>query len=148
MSGVEISTEIQSSPECLISDLKTRRQDLIKVVNDGYVVALGHLLNIETPTNTSGLHLHIGVEEKYRERIYNRLAYYLPLLAFTTTNSPMRGGEYFGKSFRMKASYAIGPLIENPYYRFQDIIITKRLKTIEIRVFDPFPQLERLKNCF
>lgn len=146
MSGVEISTEVQSSVRGLLEDLKERRNDLIKVVKKGIIVPVGHLLDTDTPTNTCGLHIHLGVEKKYREEVFQRIAHYLPLIALASTNSPGRSGLYFGKSYRMESSYAIGPLSNNPYFRFQDLIITKRLKTVEIRVLDPFPQLDRLEK--
>lgn len=146
MSGVEISTDVQLSVKGLLEDLIARRNDLIKVVNDGIIVPIGHLLDTDTPTNTCGLHIHLGVEKKYREMAYQRIAHYLPLIALASTNSPGRNSLYFGKSYRMESSYAVGPLSNNPYFRFQDLIISKRLKTIEIRILDPFPQLDRLEK--
>ena len=146
MSGIEISTDVQLSVKGLLEDLKERRNDLVKVVNDGIIVPVGHLLDTDIPTNTCGLHIHLGVEKKYREAVYQRIAHYLPLISLASTNSPGRNGLYFGKSYRMESSYAIGPLRNNPYFRFQDLIISKRLKTVEIRVLDPFPQLDRLER--
>ncbi|MBT9164850.1 MAG: Glutamate--cysteine ligase [candidate division WS2 bacterium] len=146
MSGIEISTDVQLSVKGLLEDVKERRNDLIKVVNDGIIVPVGHLLDNDTPTNTCGLHIHLGVEKQYREVVYQRITHYLPLIALASTNSPGRNGLYFGKSYRMESSYAIGPLSNNPYFRFQDLIIAKRLKTVEIRVLDPFPQLDRLEK--
>lgn len=146
MSGIEISTDVQLSVKGLLEDLKERRKDLVKVVNDGIIVPVGHLLDTDTPTNTCGLHIHLGVEKKYREAVYQRIAHYLPLITLASTNSPGRNGLYFGKSYRMESSYAVGPLSNNPYYRFQDLIISKRLKTVEIRVLDPFPQFDRLEK--
>ncbi|MBT9130797.1 MAG: Glutamate--cysteine ligase [candidate division WS2 bacterium] len=146
MSGIEISTDVQLSVNGLLEDLKARRTDLIKVVDNGMILPIGHLLDTDTPTNTCGLHIHLGVEKKYREAVYQRIAHYLPLIALASTNSPGRNGLYFGKSYRMESSYAVGPLSNNPYFRFQDLIIAKRLKTVEIRVLDPFPQLDRLEK--
>jgi hypothetical protein len=62
-----------------------------------------------------------------------------------TVNAPLAKGRYFGQSFRMYHSLAVGPLVPDWNYRFQDIIFSRRLKTIEIRIFDPIWDLEKIK---
>jgi hypothetical protein len=57
----------------------------------------------------------------------------------------MADGSYYGKSFRWAEGFAIGPLREDRYYRFQDVIISKRLGTLELRLFDSTWDLERIK---
>lgn len=145
MSTVEIATCPHESPETLLSELLQRRAELAQVVDNAYIVPVGHLFDIEAPTNTGGLHLHIGVPQDQRERVYTNLAHFLPLLMLLTASSPYAGGRYFGQSYRMAHSYAIGPLREDPTYRFQDLILTRRLGTVEIRVLDPVWDVERLR---
>src|SRR3989304_7308274 len=77
MSGVEVSTGIHSSAEEAIKDLALRRKDLIEVC-PGYIVPMGHLINCDTPTNTCALQIHLKADE-HVERIYDNLAYFLPL---------------------------------------------------------------------
>ena len=146
MSGVEVSTAVHSSAADLVRDLAERRKELAGV-SGGLMVATGHLFDIDAPTNTCGLHIHVGpVDEKDLERTYSTLARFLPLLSLLTASSPLRGGRRFGQSYRVARSYAIGPLrASDKKYRFQDMIISKRLGTIELRVFDPVWDLERIR---
>lgn len=142
MSGIELATGISPDIRSLKQELIRRRQELGQVC-EGLILPLGHLLNYKSPSRTCALHIHIG-NSPYRSRAYLNLAYFLPLLALFTVNSPCAGGRYFGQSYRIFQSPFIGPLKEDPWYRFQDIIISRRLKTIEIRIFDSTWDLERL----
>lgn len=143
MGGVEINTGRHTSIELLLEDFIQRRKDLMEVV-EGLIIPLGHLIDTEAPTCTCAFQIHIG-ELNRKEVAYNNLAYFLPVLMLLTANSPLVREKYFGKSYRIAHGYAIGPLREDPTYRFQDLILSKRLKTIEIRVPDPTWDLERIK---
>lgn len=145
MSSVEIATRPHTDLEALLLELQMRRADLAQAAGQAYLVPVGHLFDLESPTNTGGLHLHIGVAPERRETVYANLAYFLPLLILLSASSPYAGGRYFGPSYRVAHSFAIGPLRSNPYYRFQDLIISRRLGTIEIRVFDPIWDMARLR---
>lgn len=142
MSGVEISTATHSDVPSLLDDLVGRRYDLISFC-EGLIVPLGHLINYDAPTNACALQIHVG-GIKNKERAYKNLAYFLPLLTLLTVNSPGVNGEYYGQSFRIDKSYAIGPFQDDWEYRFQDIIYAKRLGTIELRIFDPVWDLDRI----
>ncbi|MDH7602967.1 MAG: glutamate-cysteine ligase family protein [Armatimonadota bacterium] len=143
MSGVEISTAIYSDPDAVVDDLARRRADLAQVAS-GLIVPVGHLLDIDAPSNTCAIHVHIdGVPDK--RRLYRNILHFLPVLCLFTANSPMVAGSYFGKSYRMHASYAIGPIKSDWTIRFQDVIFSKRLKTIELRVCDPCWDLTRVR---
>jgi len=143
MSGVEISTDIHSDVSSLIDDFTRRRDDLISFC-EGLIVPLGHLINYCTPTNTCAFQIHVG-GIKDKTRAYNNLVHFLPLLALLTMNSPGTCGGYFGQSFRIAKSFAIGELRDDWKYRFQDIIYAKRLGTIELRIFDPTWDLSRIR---
>lgn len=143
MSGIEIATRQHSTPQELFEDLLKRREELSSVC-EGLIVPLGHLINYQTPTNVCALQIHVG-EVKDQRKVYNNLAYFLPVLTLLTINAPHAGGKYFGQSFRIATSYAIGPLKEDWTARFQDIILAKRLNTIELRIFDPTWDLERIR---
>ncbi len=145
MSSVEIATRPHRDIDSLINDLLARRRDLAQAAGQAYLVPVGHLFDIESPTNTGGLHLHIGVAPERRASVYANLAYFLPLLMALSASSPYAGGRYFGQSYRMARSFAIGALRGDPYYRFQDLIISRRLGTIEIRALDPIWRAERLR---
>lgn len=143
MSGVEISTAVHSDIPSLINDLVCRRKDLVGLC-EGLIVPLGHLINFYAPTNTCAFQIHVG-GIKDIERAYRNLAYFLPLLTLLTVNSPGADGNYYGQSFRIDKSFAIGLLRDDWEYRFQDIIYAKRLGTIELRIFDPTWDLERVR---
>lgn len=146
MSGVEISTGRHASPESAVSDLTQRRADLARACRAPGVllVPVGHLLDRDTPTNVCGLHIHVGLPPAQRMQGYRRLAPYLPFLALITASSPCRRGSFYGPSYRMVAGYATGPLRQDHMYRFQDLIISRRLGTVEARLFDPVWDLGRV----
>jgi gamma-glutamyl:cysteine ligase YbdK (ATP-grasp superfamily) len=144
MSSVEIATRPHSDLDALLADLQARRADLIRAAGDAYLVPVGHLFDLESPTNTGGLHIHIGVAPERRDTVYANLAYFLPLLMLLSASSPYAAGRYFGQSFRIAHSFAIGALRSDPYYRFQDLIFARRLGTIEIRALDPVWDMQRL----
>lgn len=143
MGGVEIATGIHDNLAGLLANLKVRRKDLIESC-EALIVPLGALLNLQSPTNTCAFQVHIGQLDD-REKTYQNLAYFLPLLTLLAINAPAAGGKYFGQSYRMLNSFAVGPLTGDPEERFQDIIISRRLGTIELRVFDPIWDLERIR---
>lgn len=143
MSGVEVSTGVHDCPDSLVDDLAERRKDLASVAT-GLVVPAGHLLEYDTPSNVCGLQMHVGATDD-RDRTYANIAHFLPLLMLLTANSPARNAERFGKSYRIYNSFAIGPLRRDRTTRFQDIIYSKRLGTIEVRVCDPTWDLNRVR---
>jgi hypothetical protein len=143
MSCVEVSTSVCEDIDELLEDLKLRRKELCGVC-DGLIVPMGHLMNSDAPTNTAALQIHLSGMNDW-EKTYANLVHFLPVLALISANAPAANRSYFGKSFRMARSFAVGPLSGNPYNRFQDIIFAKRLNTLEIRVFDPFWDLERME---
>lgn len=143
MGGVEISAATNQDVEALADDLARRRADLCSVTS-GLIVPVGHLFTYQTPTNTCAIHVHIsGVED--RRRLYGNLVHFLPVLPLFTINSPMAASEYFGQSYRIAKAWAIGPIQTNWKHRFQDIILSKRLGTVELRVFDPCWDLNRIR---
>ncbi len=143
MGGVEIATGVHHNIDSLLNDLKLRRKDLTEV-SLALIVPLGSLLNLSSPTNTCAFQIHLSQLDN-KERVYRNLVYFLPLLTLLTINAPAVGGKYFGQSYRIFHSFAVGPLKNDREERFQDIIISKRLGTIELRVFDPTWDLERIK---
>jgi hypothetical protein len=144
MSCVEISTGVHDDPDELLEDLVKRRGELGSAIGTrGLVVPLGHLLQDDAPTNVAALQFHVGAPD--RERAYRNLGYALPLLALLSADSPGAAGTRFGQSYRMARGFAVGPLLEDPTVRFQDLIVSKRLGTIEIRVLDPIWDLGRVR---
>lgn len=144
MSSVEITTGVHTSVQGLIEDLKKRRKEFAKATEGAMVVPVGSLFTLSSPSNTSGLHVHVGVPTQQRQRVFNNIAHFMPVLAVASASSPYADGEYFGLSYRMARPHALGPLREDNEYRFQDLIVTKRLGTIEVRVLDPMPEIERM----
>lgn len=145
MSGIEVATGIHSDAKAMVGELKSRRRELDGVVTDGLIVPIGHLINMVTPTNVCALQFHIG-GVKDQTKVYDNLLHFLPVLVLLTINAPYAGRKYFGQSFRMAESFAIGPILPDRTERFQDIIVSKRLKTIEIRVFDPVWDIRRVET--
>jgi hypothetical protein len=142
MSGVEVATQVHSDSTGLLEDLSGRRRELASV-SEGLIAPIGHLINLSTPSNVCALQMHVGGVRDL-ELAYNNLAYFLPVLTLLTINAPYAGGVYMGQSFRMAHGFAIGKLKEDPLDRFQDIIIAKRLGTIELRVLDPVWDFNRV----
>jgi len=143
MGGVEISASANDDVEMLADDFARRRADLASVTS-GLIVPVGHLFDYETPTNTCAIHIHIGgVSDK--KRLYGNIVHFLPVLALFTMNSPMAASKYFGQSYRIANSWAIGAIKPDWKYRFQDIILSKRLGTIELRVSDPCWDINRVR---
>jgi gamma-glutamyl:cysteine ligase YbdK (ATP-grasp superfamily) len=145
MSSVEIATRPHTDIDALLEELRTHRAALADAAGDAYIVPVGHLFDLDAPTNTAGLHIHVGVPAERRQTVYANLAYFLPLLILLSASSPYAGGRSFGQSYRVASSFAIGALRDDPYYRFQDLILARRLGTIEIRACDPIWDLERLR---
>ncbi len=144
MSCVEVSTGVHDEVDGLVADLVGRRRDLAKAIGaDGLVVPLGHLLQYDAPTNTAALQMHVGAPD--RELAYDNLTHFLPLLAVLCADSPAAGGVRFGQSYRMAKGFAVGALGDDPTVRFQDLIVSKRLGTIEVRVLDPVWDLTRVR---
>jgi hypothetical protein len=145
MSSVEIATRPHAAIDALLGELRTHRAALADAAGDAYLVPVGHLFDLDALTNTAGLHIHIGAPAERRHIVYANLAHFLPLLILLSASSPYAGGRYFGQSYRVASSFAIGALRDDPYYRFQDLILSRRLGTIEIRACDPIWDLERLR---
>jgi len=143
MSGLEVATDICHSPLEVITQLRELRAELSKIAM-GYIVPLGHLIQIDAPTNVCALQIHIGGSEDI-ERTYDNIAHFLPAIMLMTANAPFRMGERFGQSYRLAVGYATGPLTGDRFYRFQDLIISKRLGTIEVRALDPVTCTSRIK---
>lgn len=143
MSGVEFSTGVHTTVEGLLKDFSAQRRRLARVV-DGLIVAAGHLLQFHTPTSVCSLQLHLG-RLPDKDRAYNNIAWFLPLVSLITANAPAANLSRMGKSVRIQNSFAIGPLRQDRYYRFQDLIYSRRLGTIEVRIADPCPDMERIR---
>ena len=143
MSGVEVATRVHDDPDELVDDLAGRRADL-SAVSEGLIAPIGHLINLSTPTNVCALQLHVGGVNDISVA-YGNLVHFLPVLNLLAINAPYAGGVYFGQSFRLAHGYSVGKLKDDPYYRFQDIIISKRLGTIELRSPDPVWDLARIR---
>ncbi|MBX6350031.1 MAG: hypothetical protein IRZ11_00795 [Clostridia bacterium] len=138
MSGVEIATAPAPSPDEAVSALALARRALAERT-DGWMVAMGALPGLLLPTNTCGLHVHVGGLPD-RLAAYRRLARFLPLILCALQNSP----DGRRPSYRLARSYAIGPLTGDPADRFQDLILPRRLPTVEIRAFDSTADLARI----
>lgn len=143
MSGIEFSTGVHTTVEGLLEDFSSQRRRLARVA-DGLIVAAGHLLQFQTPTSVCGLQLHLG-RLPDKDRAYRNIAYFLPLVSLITANSPAANLHRMGRSVRIQNSFAIGPLRPDRHYRYQDLIYSRRLGTIEVRIADPCPNMERIR---
>lgn len=146
MGSIEMATGVHEQIEHLLSDLMERRTEFALAAKGGMIVPVGALFTLESPTNTASTHVHVGVPQGERARVYDNLAYFAPVLAVAAANSPWAAGKEFGLSYRMAQPGCLGPLREDREYRFQDVIVSKRLGTIELRVFDPIPEIFRLRE--
>lgn len=143
MSSVEISTPIHAHPATLLASALSRRRELSRALPAGLMVPLG-LLPGSDGFHTAGLHLHVGVAPSLLATAYGNIARYLPVLTHASASSPWWKGQPSGSLSRVAHSFALGPLTPDPLARFQDLIVTRRLGTIELRVLDPVWEPERL----
>ena len=143
MSTVEISTGVHAGPDTLLNEVFARRAQLSAATRSGLIAPVGMLIQ-DDPYHTAGLHLHLGVAPGQRERAYRNVARFLPVLVLASASSPWRGRARYGQSYRVHASFALGPLREDRLYRFQDLIVTRRLGTLELRALDPVWERARL----
>lgn len=146
MGSIEMATGVHDQIEHLLSDLMERRTEFARAAHGGMIVPVGALFTLQSPTNTASSHVHVGVPASERGRVYENLAYFAPVLAVAAANSPWSAGKEFGLSYRMAQPGCLGPLREDREYRFQDVIVSKRLGTIEMRIFDPMPEMYRLRE--
>jgi hypothetical protein len=146
MGSIEVATGVHERIEELLGDVLERRTEFARAARGGMIVPVGELFTMSSPSNTASTHVHIGVPKAERPRVFANLAYFVPVLAVAAANSPWAGGKNFGLSYRMAQPGCLGPLREDPEYRFQDLIISKRLGTIELRIFDPIPEFYRLRE--
>jgi hypothetical protein len=144
MSALEVSTRVCNTVPELMAEVVARRLDVMQVCPTGLIAHVG-MIPRDDPYNTAGMHIHVGVPETERQRVYANLVRFLPILALASSSSPWKGAEPYGQSYRMHASYALGNLQSNPLERFQDLILTRRLATLELRVLDPVWDLKRLE---
>ena len=143
MSSVEISTPIHAHPTTLLASALSRRRELSRALPAGLMVPLG-LLPGSDEYHTAGLHIHVGVAPERLATVYGNIARYLPMLAHASASSPWWKRQPSGPLSRVAHSFALGPLTPDPLARFQDLIVTRRLGTIELRVLDPVWEPERL----
>ena len=143
MSSVEVSTPVHAHPDTLLMSALGRRRELSRALPTGLMVPLG-LLPGSDSFHTAGLHVHVGVPPSLLETVYGNLARYLPVLTHASASSPWWNGQPSGPLSRPAHSFALGPLTADPLGRFQDLIVTRRLGTIELRVLDPVWEPERL----
>jgi Glutamate-cysteine ligase family 2(GCS2) len=143
MSSVEVSTPVHAHPDTLFVSALSRRRELSRALPAGLMVPLG-LLPGSDEFHTAGLHIHVGVTPDRLETAYGNIARYLPVLAHASASSPWWAGKPSGPLSRVAHSFALGPLSTDPLARFQDLIVTRRLGTIELRVLDPVWEPERL----
>lgn len=145
MGSIEVATGVHSDVDSLLDDLVARRTALAHAAGGARIVPTGALFTLRSPSNTASTHIHVGVPPSERDRTYRNLAAFAPLFALASANSPYAGGQRFGLSYRLAQPSLIGPLRSDPEFRFQDIIISKRLGTVEVRLCDPMPELPRLR---
>ena len=146
MGSIEMATGVHEQIEHLLEDLMERRTEFAVAAKGGMIVPVGSLFTLDSPTNTASTHIHVGVPTSERSRVYENLAYFAPVLAVAAANAPWAAGKDFGLSYRMAQPGCLGPLREDREYRFQDLIVSKRLGTIEMRLFDPIPEIYRLRE--
>lgn len=144
LASVEISTSPHYQVQILISELSKLRSEFCKVC-PGSIVACGMLPHLkESPSIVSALQIHVsGVKDKLVA--YETFLYFAPALLLITANSPAVDGRYVGLCARVFLNPFIGVPSDDPRERYSDVIISRRLGTVELRLFDPCPDIERVR---
>lgn len=142
IASIEISTSTNSSYREALFELALLRQQLAENCNLS-IIATGMLPHLSSAESiVTGLHVHVS-GFKDAERAIETAYYFAPALFLLTANSPSLEDESI-ISVRLLRDPYIGPRNTDPAYRFQDIIISRRLNTLEFRLFDPCPSLQRI----
>lgn len=140
VASVEISTGVAKTPEAAVEQLRLIRKEFVKECPQK-VACLGMLPNYTSHTSlVSGFHVHVSGNFDF-EKARIVLAHYLPALLLITANSPSLENDFI--SNRILQNPFSRTIVVDSYSRFQDIIISRRLNTLEIRIFDPCIDLER-----
>lgn len=144
LASVEISTSPHTEINSLIEELEKLRTDFSRVC-PGTIVACGMLPHLKmSPSIVSALQIHVsGVKDKLAA--YETFLYFAPALLLITANSPAIEGKYIGLSARILLNPFIGVPDKDPLKRFSDVIISRRLGTVELRLFDPCPDISRVR---
>lgn len=140
VASVEISTGVAEAPENAVEQLRLIREEFLKNCPQK-VACVGMLPTYTEHTSlVSGFHIHVSGDFDFEEQRL-KIVYYLPALLLITANSPSVNNDFL--SNRILASRFTGAVVRNSYERYQDVIISRRLNTLEIRAFDPCPDLYR-----
>jgi gamma-glutamyl:cysteine ligase YbdK (ATP-grasp superfamily) len=142
VASIEISTPVTSSVDEAVKQLSLIRKELARNC-PSRIVALGMLPDLtQARSIVSGLHIHLsGSFDLVEAR--KKIACYLPALLLITANSPSVENDYL--SNRILLNPFSGAIVNDSFERFQDIIISRRLNTLEIRIFDPVSDLKRIE---
>jgi len=136
---IELKTAPHAGIDSLLEEVKHNRAMLSDVANEAhlYVVPSG-LHPAHCPRSDSRLlccALHVHVSGYPLKEAFFALVNHIPEFVAVTANSPFLCGEVKGKTMRTFHSYAIG-IPKDFYKRASDIIINRKLQTVELRVCD------------
>jgi len=136
---IEVKTSPHRDVDCLLEEVKHHRKILSDLVEEEHLLIVPSGLHpAYSPEKDSRLlccAIHVHISEYPLEKAFFALAGHIPELLALTANSPFLNGKVCGKSMRTLYSYAIG-FPSYFYKRASDVIINRKLRTVELRVCD------------
>jgi len=136
---IEVKTSPHRDVDCVLKEVKYHRGILTDMVKEEHLMIVPSGLHpAYSPENDSHLlccAIHVHVSEYPLEKAFFALAGHVPELVALTANSPFPNGKVCGKTMRTLYSYAIGGP-SHFYKRASDVIINRKLRTVELRVCD------------
>lgn len=136
---IELKTSPHKDLDCLLDEIRHHRGTLGDVASEEHLLILPSGLHpAHDPRRNSRLlccALHVHVSGYPLKKAFFALANHVPELIALTANSPFLNGKTHGKTMRTLYSYAIG-VPTDFYKRASDLIINRKLGTVELRVCD------------
>lgn len=136
---IELKTAPHKDVDCLLDELRHHRGVLADVAREEHVLIVPSGLHPVHDTQRDSrllcCALHVHVSGYPLKKSFYALVRRIPELISLSANSPFLNGRVFGKATRVLCSYAIG-LPRGFYRRMSDVIINRKLATVELRVCD------------
>lgn len=136
---IELKTSPHKDVGCLLNEMQHHRGVLADIAREEHVLIVPSGLHPVHDTQKDSqllcCALHVHVSGYPLKKSFYALVRRIPELIALSANSPFLNGRVFGKAARVLCSYAIG-LPRGFYRRMSDVIINRKLATVELRVCD------------
>lgn len=136
---IELKTAPHSDVDCLMDEIRHHRGTLKDAAREEHLSMVPSGLHpVHDPKKDSRLlccAIHVHISGYPLKKAFFALLQHIPELIALTANSPFLNEKTCGKAMRTIYSYAIG-VPTDFYKRAGDVIINRKLQTVELRVCD------------